>query len=386
MILTSDEATYHSLPSLPLRLIPDFFPGSKYPPYGLRKIESLVNGVVVPPHRIERYLRTDKVLGIYVNDPLNQTEVSAKLSEIFGEPPYVFHAFQELSRRVSRLKDRYDFKVIVGGPGSWEFSLNTPEWVDTVLMGEAEETLPKLLREGSDNLPKVVYGERAKNFVAIRRPSSNAEVEVKRKDRKIPLEVVEAELEVQSRYHNYLNLISDDLLSYGTEDEILGLLRLASSYGNEKKVVFSQISAESSYRFQLSKIREVLRLSENNWRSPLLINRPNSCVLGEIDTGVIKELNKNFIYPMVYVPEERVGDFMDHKVLLIPLPQTEKFYDVLYKCWVHDKGVLRMRFSRVIDYVLDKNRETRGEYLKRLNVRGVHVFNLVLLLIRSYMW
>ncbi|TRM74232.1 hypothetical protein DJ531_07345 [Sulfolobus sp. A20-N-F6] len=379
MILTSDYATFHSLPSLPLRLIPNLLRKNKYPPYGLRKIESLTNSRIVPPNSLR--VKNGEIIGIYVNDPLGMSEVTRGLTEVFGEPPYFVESFKELGDRIMRLKRKLELKVIVGGPGSWELTIDVPDWIDTVLVGEAEITLPRLLKER--DFPKVVYGEESDKFFPIRGPSALAEVEISRKERKIPLEVFKKEMEIQSKYHGKVNLISKDLFSYKPEEELFSLLKLASSYG---KVYFSQITVESVPEVRLERVREILGLNENNWRSPVLSTRKEACSLKGIDEDVMKELNNNFIYPVVYVEDEMVDELSKYKSIIIPLPKSKAYYNALYESWIHNsKDVMRINgsLSRIVEYVLYKNKETKGEYLKRLRLRGINIFNLFVIALSS---
>lgn len=377
MILTADYSTFYSLPPLPSRLLP-FYKKSKYPPYGLRKVEAITQGVIVPPEKLKN---ADGIIGIYVNDPLGLTEVSQGLKRIFGDEPNHVSSFKSFTKKIRALKER-GAKVIIGGPGAWE--LTNEDWVDHVIIGEAEKTLPKVIRKTKEgeNLPKVIYGEPADKFYPIKAPSAMAEVEVMRKERKVPLEVVKKELEIQSRYHGYVNLISPDLFSYG--DGLIELLKLSSSYG---KVIFSNISALSSLTVDLQKIREVLKLSESNWRSPVLSSSPGSCMY-KAEKEVLRELNKNFIYPMIYTEPYSVYDLMNYKCIIIPIPlrEDEEIHKVLYDVWLHDKKFVKMPFflSRVIDYILYKNVETKGEYLRKLKLNTpFSIFKLLPILVRS---
>lgn len=370
MILTSDYATFYSLPPLPFRL--GF--KKKYPPYGLRKVEAITNARIVPPNKIKE----DDIIGIYVNDPLGLTDVAKGLTKIFKKEPYYVFSFKDFMEKIKKIKGKS--KIIVGGPGAWE--LTNEEDIDYVLIGEAEVTLPKVIekiRKGEE-LPKVIYGEKAEQFIPIKGPSAMGEVEVTRKGRRVPLDVIKKELEIQSKYNKYVNLISEDLLSYGEENEVVDLLKLSSSYG---KVIFSQISVISALSFNLPKLRKVLNLNEKNWRSPVLSTNPGSCIF-KVESEVIKELNKNFIYPMVYVDINNVQELMKYKTIIIPLPSSdEDVSNILLDVWIHNKKVVKVPFSRVIDYVLYKNAETKGEYLKKLS--SFNVFVLFSLLVKAYL-
>jgi len=372
VILTSDPATFRSLPSLPRRLIPNLLRGSRYPPYGLRKIESLIHGTILPPERVWKVLKDGDALGVYVNDPMGMTEVSRGLTKVFGEPPYHVISFQSFCEEVTRKRKGRDVRVIVGGPGAWELSLDPPDCVDTVLLGEAEETLPKLMGKAVE---RVVTGEPARHFVPIEGPSALGEVEVMRRDVKVPMDVVRREMEVQSTLGR-VNLISPDLFSYG--DGLEDLLMVARNYG---RVTFSQISVKSSGEVDLEGVRNALGLNAGDWRSPVLSQR--GCTLEDVDADVLRRLNENFIYPMVYTPEEKADQFMEFKTLVIPLPSTARYYETLYRAWVHNEEVLKFKFKGIPRYVLRKSAETSGEYLRKLNLRGVHVLNLLIVLLRS---
>ncbi|WP_338602090.1 hypothetical protein V6M85_01485 [Sulfolobus tengchongensis] len=381
MILTSDYSTFHSLPPLPLRLLPSFIKGRKYPPYGLRKVEAIiVESRIVPPEKLnDNLVCKEKLIGIYVNDPFGLTEVSKGLVSIFHEELNYSYYFRKFSRIVKRFKEKCNIKVLAGGPGAWE--VVNEDWIDHVIIGEAEITLPKVLNENSTS--KIIQGTESDRFYPIKGPSAMAEVEVMRKDRKIPISVIKEELKIQS-IHGYVNLISNDLLAYGDEKDVLNLLELSSHYG---KVYFSQISVISAMAFNLSKIREVLGLNENNWRSPVLSSKAGSCIL-KIESEVIKELNKNFIYPTIFTDIENFRELDKYKAIIIPLlskENSEDVYSILYNIWLHNKKVTKIPFSRVVDYILYKNKETKGEYLNKLKLRGkLGTLYLVSLLIRSY--
>lgn len=379
MILTADEATFYSLPSLPPNLMPIIMKRNKYPPYGLRKIEAIMNAKIVPPAQVEKYLKHDKLLGIYVNDPLALTDVAKGLTRIFFDKPYFYYSFLDFKEKIIKLKSKLGFKVIVGGPGAWE--LKEEEWVDLVIIGEAEKTLPKVIY-GEFNT-KVVFGEPTDKFFPIKAPSAFAEVEVKRKDRKVPRNVIEKELAIQS-VHGYVNLISDDFLSYGSEEEIIDLLRLASSFG---KVKISQISVISASNFNLTRIKEILKLNERNWLSPVLSIMPAKCTL-DIESEVLKELNKNYIYPIIYTDSKTAKELLKYKAIIIPLPadSDNEFYNVLYDCWLHDKQFVRIPFSGFVDKFLMKVKETKGTYFLKKDFRGIlGLFRLFKEIITSYL-
>lgn len=370
--LTSDFNTFYSVSPLPSRL--SLQRKSRHPPYGIRKVEATLikKGIkvhVLPPGRIE-----GDILGVYVNDPFGMTQVSMAVQEIFGEPPAQVESFSEFSAWVSREKERKDrLRVIAGGPGSWEVLIKEVPWVDTVVLGGVETLSFDDLIRG----PKVVE-TKGTSFIPIVAPSSNAEVEVTRKGIKVPLQIIREEIAVQSKFHDYVNLITEDILIWG--EDLRDLLRLAKTAG---KVKFSQISPTRFSEEYVSIIREELGLNQRSWLSPVLSSE--GCVIDKAPE-VVKTLNDNFIYPTMFVKEEAAEEASQYKAIVIPIPSSERYFEVLYNVWRKEKALLKFPFSRVIENVLYKAKESRGEYLRKLRLKGVSgAFRLIYLLLETYL-
>jgi len=371
--LTADKATFFSMSPIPKRLNPAR--RKKFPPYGLRKVEAIFNKKGFQVYISEPMSIKEGIIGLYVNDPFGMTEISRAIHEIFGEPPLQVTSFAELSAMISRRKDEgQNIRVVVGGPGAWEIAMRDAPWVNTVVLGEAETlSVCDILKGG-----KVVKTRRAKEeeFVSIIKPSSSPDVEISRTGRRIPLNVIEQEIKVQLRKHRDINLITDDILLWG--EQLKPLLRLAKL---GKKVTFSQISSERFSEDLVKTIKEELNLNENNWRSPVLAS--NGCVLQRVP-DVIKILNYHFIYPIMFVKEEMAEEALQFKAIVVPIPSTENYFDVLYKVWLVEKRFLRIPFSSLIDVILQKAKETRGEYLRKLNIRGLGSLNLVTIILEGF--
>ncbi|BDC17918.1 hypothetical protein [Acidianus sp. HS-5] len=364
MILTADPATFYSLPPLPERVLP-LIRKNKYPPYGLRKIEAITNARIVPPSKIGK----TNVLGIYVNDPFALTPQSSVIREAFGEEPGFYYSFKRFASKIRELKTRFNFKVIAGGPGAWELLERKEKWVDTIVVGEAENVIfDAIKREG------VIWGTPAEKFYPIKSPSATAEVEIMRGNRKVPREVILKEMEVQS-VQGKVNLISPDLFSYGTEEEILELLRISTRFG---KVFFNQISLRSISKVDVSKVSKTLGLSESNYRTPVLSKEPGVCNL-DVEDEAIKELNKNFIYPMIFSPSDALSSFEGLKAIIIPLPGKD-YPKALYEAWTISRSLIRNKLIvSLVDRTLLKNKETKGEFLRKLNFKNpLHLITIIL--------
>jgi hypothetical protein len=206
-----------------------------------------------------------------------------------------------------------------------------------------------------------------------------AEVEVMRGNRKIPREVILSEMKIQS-IQGKVNLISPDLFSYGDEEEIISLLKMSSEFG---KVFFNQISLKGISKIDLRRVSRILNLNEKNYRTPVLSKEPGLCNV-EVEGDEIKELNNNFIYPMIFVPTDSISSLEGYKALVIPLPSDgDNYYEALYKSWNISRKIIKNRIMiSLIDKIILKNKETKGEFLRKLNVRSpiflVQLFSLLL--------
>ncbi|MCL2135262.1 MAG: B12-binding domain-containing radical SAM protein [Candidatus Bathyarchaeota archaeon] len=178
IILTADRtlmSDYHKNVFLgfgtcaPPNFIPDwlfrslFFPslkadkvGSpKAAPYGLRKVEAqLLNEgfkvATVSPQHLKGHLKNAKVLGIYVMDPFGLGPASSTLTALFKKQSFLARYFEQLMLDPEiRQAKKFGLKIIVGGPGAWQFRYR-PEAVkdleiDCVVEGEAERVIGKLV-------------------------------------------------------------------------------------------------------------------------------------------------------------------------------------------------------------------------------------------------
>jgi radical SAM superfamily enzyme YgiQ (UPF0313 family) len=128
----------------------------KAAPYGLRKIEAqlLSEGfevLVASPNQLNRYIDNADVLGIYTMDPFGLGPASTTLATIFKKEPFLAKHFKELLNRPELKKAKQQgLKIIVGGPGAWQFSYR-PEFaalhnVDCIIEGEGEKTVGQVIR------------------------------------------------------------------------------------------------------------------------------------------------------------------------------------------------------------------------------------------------
>jgi radical SAM superfamily enzyme YgiQ (UPF0313 family) len=220
ILLTADKtlmSDYHSNEFLgfgtcaPPNFIPDwlfsylFFPPLKTDkigspttaPYGLRKTEAQLvkegfKVSTVGPQHLKENLKDAKVLGIYIMDPFGLGPASSTLAALFKKEPFLAKYFEELMHNPEIQKAKSNgLKVIVGGPGTWQFRYREKTvkdyGIDCVIEGEAENVIGKFCNAAlnGEELPhhyEVGIGETPKleEIPDIIGPSINGLIEIGR--------------------------------------------------------------------------------------------------------------------------------------------------------------------------------------------------------------
>jgi radical SAM superfamily enzyme YgiQ (UPF0313 family) len=129
-------------------------------PYGLRKIEAqlLSEGfdvLTVDPNYVGKYISEAKVLGIHVMDPFGIGPASSTFAAVLKKEPFLAQYFRFLMDKpeIKRSK-KQGLKIIVGGPGSWQFHYRQKfveeHGIDCVIEGEAEKIIGKIVHAALD--------------------------------------------------------------------------------------------------------------------------------------------------------------------------------------------------------------------------------------------
>lgn len=212
--------------------------------YSLRKVEATLlkagfdpkQVIVTSPNKITKVVTENtRIVGISVVDPIGKAPVSYTLASILGGGDTCTKVeFLTLMREIRDLREKYNFSVVVGGPGVWQLTqVREALGIDVLFNGEAEVSFPTLVRSIIDGKkpPSLVFGEMPSADVipAIVNPSRLGVVQVTRgcprkcqfcsptmmKFRSIPLEEILDEVEVNIRNGaKYIDLVSDDILLY----------------------------------------------------------------------------------------------------------------------------------------------------------------------------
>jgi len=250
----------------PSNVIPDwlyswlFFPPIKTEngipvaaPYGLRKIEAQlikegIDVLIVDPDHLNKYIDDAKVLGIYVMDPFGLGPASSTFAAVFKKEPFLAKHFRLLMKnQVIRRAKRRGLKIIVGGPGVWQFKYR-PKFVeehgiDCIIDGEAEKVVGKIFRMAlnDDDLPQyyevsVKEVPSLEEIPTITAPSINGLIEIGRGCprgckfcsvtlrplRWYPYEKIMQEINVniKSGYTTGVCLHAEDVMLYGSPNTI----------------------------------------------------------------------------------------------------------------------------------------------------------------------
>ena len=274
VILTADRtlmSNYHGNQFLgfgtcaPSNFIPDalysymFFPPIKTSkglptaaPYGLRKIEAQLlkegfNVQTVSPQHLRKHLKSVKVIGIHTMDPFGFGPASTTLAALFHKEPFLARHFQALvASPIIREAKRNGAKVIVGGPGAWQFQyrpqLVEKKIIDCVVEGEAEKIIGNLFKAAlnGEQLPSHVEvaakdAPKLEDIPDIVQPSVNGLVELGRGCcrgcefcnvtlrplRWYPLDKIVRELAVNVEgKQRVICLHSEDVMLYGSQNAV----------------------------------------------------------------------------------------------------------------------------------------------------------------------
>ena len=410
VLLTSDRtlmSDYHSNEFLgfgtcaPPNFVPEwlysylFFPNMKTKqgiptaaPYGLRKTEAQLlkedfDVTVASPNHLKRFIGKTKVLGIHTMDPFGLGPASSTLAALFKKEPYLAHHFKTLLTKpeVAEAK-KQGLKIIVGGPGAWQFKFR-PEFVekngvDCVVEGEAEKVIGKLCRAAlnGEELPKhyeVGFGDvpKLEDIPDIVSPSINGLVEIGRGCtrgcefcnvtlrplRWYPLEKIMREINVNIKEgkNQGVCLHGEDVMLYGSnnvtpnDEKLLGLHESVMKKVDGISWSHCSLAAVASKPKLFAQISQIIQSKQAWWGAEIGIETGSAELARKIMPAkalpfkaedwpeVVKQgmglMHDNMLVPagtlIVGLPEEReedllktmdlVDDLKDCRSLIVPL-------------------------------------------------------------------
>ena len=273
-------------------------------PYGLRKTEAQLmkegfNVETVSPKYLGNALKDAKVLGIHAMDPFGLGPASTTLSFIFKKEPYLAKHFQALLKSPAiKTAKQNGLKVIVGGPGAWQFKYREKSIkdldIDCVLEGEGENVVGKLFRAAIDGqeIPRQIEvgaGEvpSLEEIPDIVQPSINGLVEIGRGCcrgcqfcnvtlrplRWYPIEKINRELDVNLSSGKVTGacLHSEDVMLYGSkntipnDEKLLALHELVMKKIDGLSWSHCSLAAVASSPKLFSKVSELILQKQTWW-------------------------------------------------------------------------------------------------------------------------
>jgi radical SAM superfamily enzyme YgiQ (UPF0313 family) len=128
-------------------------------PLGLRRIEAglIQNGsgrfdgnnvIIAHPDHIDKSIGQDtRIIGVNVMDPLGVGPFPSATTQ--GQVVTVNRViFRDLCMKIKNLKQKYGFKVVVGGSGAWQLSFNKnirEEYgIDHLVVGETDDKIAEI--------------------------------------------------------------------------------------------------------------------------------------------------------------------------------------------------------------------------------------------------
>lgn len=342
IVLTADRtlmSNYHKNEFLgfgtcaPPNFIPDwlfsylFFPPLKsskgHPtaaPYGLRKTEAqlLKEGFhveTVSPNHLGEYLKDAKVLGIHTMDPFGLGPASTTLAFLFKKEPYLAKHFHALLQSPEVVKARQNgLKIIVGGPGAWQFHYRENAvkdlGIDCVVEGEAENIIGKIFKgalEGQE-IPlhyEIGVGEAPtlEEIPDIVNPSINGLVEIGRGCcrgcqfcnvtlrplRWYPMDKINREVSVNIDAGNTgVCLHSEDVMLYGSknttpnDEKLIELHEQVTKRCTDLSWSHCSLAAVASKPKLLSKLSELILQNQKWWGAEIGIETGSSEIAKKI--------------------------------------------------------------------------------------------------------
>ena len=216
-------------------------------PYAIRKVEAALymagfseeEVIVTTPERLSDVVGPGtKVVAIHVLDPMGLAPVPYTLRLLMGGgDSWTKVLFLELMKKVRKLKEKYRFKVVVGGPGTWQLrGIWRDLGIDVLIHGEGEVIFPEICKRilaGEDVSGEFDGGSVPLELIpAIRYPARQGAVQITRgcpkrcrfcnptmfNFRSMPLDLIAREVKVnKSAGFRHVELITEDGLLYGAK-------------------------------------------------------------------------------------------------------------------------------------------------------------------------
>lgn len=302
-------------------------------PLGLRRVEaSLIDGFgqknVITAHcdYLERAVGQDtEVVGVNSMDPLGNSPL---VTSIAGRPytPYTRLNFTTLMGGLKRLKEKYGFKVVLGGGGAWQLMKREDRelyGIDHVVVGEADGYCVNVFNDAIDGRAAEVISvttNKIDEIPYIRGPTTSSSIEAmrgcgkgcdfcepnRRLKRDFSIERLKQEAQVNLNYgHEYIWLMSEEIMLYGCDNKDMipnrdAIVELYKEMKNLRKVdyvgaVHTTLASAVADPTCVKKISEINNFGPRKWTG----------VQAGIETGSVRLFKKHMpLKSKPYSPEE----------------------------------------------------------------------------------
>lgn len=297
---------------------------AKAAPLGVRILEAalLRDGfaddvvAVVPPELLQRAIgpATRAVL-VSSGDPLGLGMNDSTMSGIGGGRPFAPVWFEAMMRGLAGLKSCYGFRVIVGGPGAWQFEQDGHSarrfGIDSVFLGCAEKDIARVLVEACSSAgPRPLYnGETVtpQDVPAITGATIMGVVEASRGcglgcpfctlagQPMLHLLADKIVTDVETNVAGGVtsaSLVSEDILRYGASggrlapERLLGLVRAVRRVQGLRLIQLDHVNVSSAARFPPDALLELRRLLLDGTPSRMVwVNLGVETAAGELLAG-----------------------------------------------------------------------------------------------------
>jgi radical SAM superfamily enzyme YgiQ (UPF0313 family) len=392
-------------------------------PYGLRKIEAqlLIEGfdvVVVDPDHLWKYIDEAKVLGIHVMDPFGLGPASSTFAAILKKEPFLAQHFRMLLEKPEvKAAKRRGLKIIVGGPGVWQFKYR-PEFVkrhgiDCIIDGEAEKVVGKIVQAALNDEELPQYYEvpieetpSLDEIPDIVAPSINNLIEIGRGCcrgcrfcsvtlrplRWYPYDKILREINVNKRIGSGACLHAEDVMLYGSKSTIPDdekLVKLHEIVMKECDVIgwsHCSLAAVASKPKLLSRISEIILQKQPWWGAEI-----------GIETGspeLAKKIMPAKAHP--FKPEEwpevvrtGMGLMHDHKLvpactLIVGVPEETE--EDLIKTIELVEDLKNVRSLIVPLFFVPMGRMSNEDWFKDTEMNELHMELLIKCLKHDFYW
>ena len=274
---------------------------AKFAPYPLRKVEASLldagfNVLTVCPEHLKNYIKNVKILGIHAVDPLGLGSKPFLFEAIKGQEHYSITFLRKLIEQPCIEKaQRNGLKIIVGGEGAWQLKKFPESYissrVDSIVIGEGEQTVPKLCRDIIDKKPFSKYivstkadGPTLEEISTIRNASNFGCIEIgrgcnrrckfcevtKANLRWYTFEKIGKELSVNNNQGIKKGIIhAEDVLLYGqngfipNDEKLTKLFRLVYRYYNKFIITHFSLAAVQANRTLFRNLMEIVSEHQN---------------------------------------------------------------------------------------------------------------------------